>query len=62
MARYKICPKCGGTGKIKIGEMTLFGDDEDDPDPEKISMTTTCDRCNGIGMIEVPYPKPKDEY
>ncbi|HEY8346613.1 MAG TPA: molecular chaperone DnaJ [Symbiobacteriaceae bacterium] len=42
------CPKCGGTGQIRISQTTVFG---------RFVNVSTCDRCHGEGRI-VEHPCP----
>ncbi|MGM0410839.1 MAG: molecular chaperone DnaJ [Bacillota bacterium] len=38
----KTCPKCNGTGQIRVSQRTAFG---------QFTQTKTCDRCGGSGKI-----------
>ena len=38
----KTCPKCNGTGQIRVSQRTAFG---------QFTQTKTCDRCGGNGKI-----------
>ncbi len=47
--KIKTCPRCKGTGTIRISQQTPFG---------QILQTKTCDRCNGTGeVISTPCPE-----
>ena len=46
--KVKTCPKCNGSGQIRISQQTPFG---------QFTQTRTCDRCNGTGeVVETPCP------
>ncbi|MGM0436985.1 MAG: molecular chaperone DnaJ [Bacillota bacterium] len=44
----KTCPKCDGTGQMRVSQRTPFG---------QFTQTKTCDRCGGTGkIVKTPCP------